>query len=252
MKPSRPHPHTLTGAYALHALTGPEAARFERHLTRCPACAREIRDFAETTARLAAAAAEPPPAALRQQVLATAARARQLPPATREPAPSRTIRRRVGTAALPRRPWPALTAAAAVLTLAVVLGLAARTTGHQIAAGLSRGGQIAAVLTAPDATMLDARMATGGTATVVMSLGEHALVFAAAGLTPMPPSRCYQLWLLGPHGDTPAAMLTAPQHGHAGPVTATGLRPGARLGLTVEPAGGSPRPTTAMILVMTL
>jgi hypothetical protein len=47
-------------------------------------------------------------------------------------------------------------------------------------------------------------------------------------------------------------MLTAPQHGHAGPVTATGLRPGARLGLTVEPADGSPRPTTAMILVMTL
>jgi Putative zinc-finger len=60
MKPPRPHPHTLTGANALHALTGTEAARFERHLARCPACAEEIADFAETTARLAAAAATPP------------------------------------------------------------------------------------------------------------------------------------------------------------------------------------------------
>jgi anti-sigma-K factor RskA len=38
----------------------------------------------------------------------------------------------------------------------------------------------------------------------------------------------------------------------SGPVLASGLKTGDRLGLTVEPAGGSPRPTSAMILVLAL
>jgi anti-sigma-K factor RskA len=251
MTPARPHPHTLTGAYALHALTGPEAARFERHLARCPTCAQEIADFAETTARLAGATATTPPADLKQRVLAAAARTRQLPPAIHQPAISRARRARPpGATTLLTRRWLAL--AAAVLALAAVIGLAARTTGHPPAPGHAPSGQIAAVLTAPDATMLEARIITGGTATIVMSRHAHALVFAATGLAPLPPTRCYQLWLLGPHGDTPAGMLPGPQHGPAGPITTTGLRPGTRLGLSIEPAGGSPRPTTAMILNVVL
>jgi anti-sigma-K factor RskA len=55
-----------------------------------------------------------------------------------------------------------------------------------------------------------------------------------------------------PGGDTPAGMLPGPSHGMTGPVIASGLKPGDRLGLTVEPAGGSPRPTTALILVLAL
>jgi anti-sigma-K factor RskA len=252
MTPARPHPHTLTGAYALHALTGPEAARFERHLARCPTCAQEIADFAETTARLADATAATPPADLKQQVLAAAARTRQLPPAIHQPTISRTrraARPASATTLLPRR-W--LVLAAAVLALAAVIGLATRTTGHPPAPGQAPSRQIAAVLTAPDATMLDARITTGGTATIVMSRHAHALVFAATGLAPLPPTRCYQLWLLGPHSDTPAGMLPGPQHGPAGPITTTGLRPGTRLGLSIEPAGGSPQPTTAMILNVVL
>jgi len=37
-----------------------------------------------------------------------------------------------------------------------------------------------------------------------------------------------------------------------GPVLASGLRSGDQLGLTIEPAGGSPHPTTATILVLAL
>jgi len=57
---------------------------------------------------------------------------------------------------------------------------------------------------------------------------------------------------MGPRGDTPAGMLPGPQQGMTGPVTASGLTPGDRLGLTVEPAGGSPHPTSAMILILAL
>ncbi|WP_157245252.1 anti-sigma factor [Nonomuraea typhae] len=69
--------HALTGAYAVHALPGPESVRFERHLARCADCRREVRHLRETAARLALAAAEPPPAALRQRVIAAARQVRQ-------------------------------------------------------------------------------------------------------------------------------------------------------------------------------
>lgn len=111
---------------------------------------------------------------------------------------------------------------------------------------------IAAVLTAPDATMISAKVRTGGTATVVMSGRERMLVFAAAGLRALPSSRCYELWLMGPGPDRSAGLLPMPRHGMTGPVIASGLRAGDHLGLTVEPATGSRHPTSAMILVLAL
>jgi len=258
MRLRRPETHILTGAYAMHALTGADAARFERHLARCAACAAEVSEFAEATARLAAAAAAPPPAALKQRALAAAAGARQLPPATARAMasrPARPVAWPARPASLLRRPWAArlaLAAAAAAVALAAVSGVTARTAQHQLAAGQAGSRQVAAVLTAPDATMIDARVSTGGTVTVVMSRLDRALVFAAAGLRPLPSSRCYQLWLLRPGTEQPAAMLPDPQHGRTGPLTVTGLAPASRLGLTIEPAGGSRHPTTAMILVLAL
>ena len=48
--------HALSGVYALDALdTAAEAARFERHLSRCQACASEVRGFRDTATRLALA-----------------------------------------------------------------------------------------------------------------------------------------------------------------------------------------------------
>jgi hypothetical protein len=77
-------------------------------------------------------------------------------------------------------------------------------------------------------------------------------VSAAAGLPTLLTSHCYELWLMGAHGDRPAALLPMPSHGMTGPVIAHRLGRGDHLGLTMEPAGGSRRPTSAMILVLTL
>ena len=263
MRLGRPEPHTLAGAYAMHALTGADRVRFERHLARCQECTREISEFAEATARLAAAAAVPPPAALKERALAATAQARQLPPVTSQAAAPWTARHAATVSSaggiraigLLRRPWVprlALAAAAASMVLAGILGVTARTAQHQLEEDLLRSHEVAAVLTARDATMLDARVTTGGTATVVMSRHERALVFAAAGLRTLPSSNCYELWLLGPGGDKPAGMLPSPRQGRTGPVIASGLASGDRLALTVEPAGGSPHPTSAMILVLAL
>jgi len=47
-------------------------------------------------------------------------------------------------------------------------------------------------------------------------------------------------------------MLHEPQRGMTGPVLATRFQPGEHLGLTVEPAGGSPHPTSPAILQIAL
>ena len=264
MRGGRPEPHTLAGAYALDATAGTDRARFERHLARCEACAREISELREATARLATAAAAEPPPGLTERALAAAARTRQLPPATREdaarwPARHAAMTGPAGsgyrTAGIRRRAWVtrlALAIAAAATAVAVFLGVAAGNAAHRLDEQQLRGHAIAAVLTAPDAAMLDARVTTGGTATIVMSRRQRALVFAAAGLRPLPSSECYELWLMGPGGDRPAGRLPGPRHGMTGPVIASGLTAGDRLGLTVEPAGGAPHPGTTMILVIAL
>jgi anti-sigma-K factor RskA len=263
MRIRRPEPHTLAGAYALDALTGADRARFERHLARCEPCAAEISGLREVTARLAATDAAEPPAGLTQRAVAAAARTRQLPPLTRGTPPPRRLAaaafsgRAAGAASGGpfRRVWLprlALTVAGAMVIIAAALGLAARGAQHQLQQDQRHGHEIAAVLTARDATMISARVRTGGTATIVMSAREHALVFAAAGLAALPSSRCYELWLMGPGGDKPAAMLPEPKGGMTGPVLATRLQPGEHLGLTVEPAGGSPHPTSPAILQIAL
>ena len=85
--------------------------------------------------------------------------------------------------------------------------------------------------------MLTARITGGGTATVVMSHRDRALVFTAAGLPALPAGSRYQLWLMGPTGDRPAVVLPAPDHGMTSPVIATGVQAGDSVGLTVRPAG---------------
>jgi len=238
--------HRLAGAYALHSLTARDRTRFERHLDSCRDCADRASEFAEVTAYLAAAVAVPPPPGLKYRALTAAARVRQLPP-TSPAAVSGRPRARVS----PRR--AALAAAAgACLVIATILGLTAQDAQLQLAQEVQRAHQIAAILTARDAIMLEAPVKTGGTATVVMSGKERALVFAATGLRELPSTECYELWLVGPGGDHRAGMLPGPQPEKTGPVVAAGLAAGDRLGLSVEPAGGSAHPTSPMLLELAL
>jgi anti-sigma-K factor RskA len=252
----RPEPHTLSGAYLLDALSDSDRANFERHLARCPACVREVAELREVTAGLAQAdAAEPPPALIRR-VLQSAAQIRQLPPATGE-----ASTRRIGRAPSDRTPGrlvpqlpPRLAGALAVVLLAAgaVLGAVAWQAEDEVGAAQQRTHQIAQVLNAPDAVMLTDRVETAGTATIIMSGRDHALVFTTAGLPRLPASRCYQLWLMGPAGDRSAGMLPSPRDGMTSPVIASGLRAGDQVGLTIEPDGGTSRPTGAPILLVPL
>ena len=136
----------------------------------------------------------------------------------------------------------------AVLAVAVVVGVSGGSMRNQLSAAQDSSRQIAAVLTARDATMMTRAVAGGGTVTIVMSHAMHELVFTAADLHALPASRSYELWLIGPAGDRPVTMLLPDSHDMTGPVIASGLRPGDHLALTAEPAGGAARPSAPMML----
>jgi anti-sigma-K factor RskA len=249
-------PHTLAGAYAMDAISEPDRVRFERHLTRCQECAQEIASLREATARLAVATAEAPPPGLKERVMAAAATTRPRPPVTADadlPARFRA-QARLRSLAWPGRLAVTAGAVAAVVVLAaaVVFGVSNGTMRHQLSQAQASSQQIAAVLTARDATMMTAPVAGGGTVTIVMSHSMHALVFTAAGLRSLPASRGYELWLIGSAGDRPVGMLAQAASHMAGPVIASGLRSGDHLALTAEPAGGTGHPTTPMMLYLVL
>ena len=267
--------HTLAGPYAMDAISAPDRARFDRHLARCEDCAREIASLREATARLAAAAAVSPPPALKARVMAAAAATRQRPPGP-EPEPAlRTWPLRTW----PLRTWPLRTrplrtrqgrptpsrrlvmaagavAAAAAVAAAVVFGVSNGGMRDQLSQAQASSQQVAAVLTARDATMMTGAVRGGGTVTIVMSHSMRELVFTAAALHALPASRGYELWLIGPAGDRAVIMLPPARHGMTGPVVASGLRPGDHLALTAEPASGAAhpagRPTTPMMLDVVL
>jgi hypothetical protein len=245
MRPLRPDPHTLAGAYALDALDpGREHDRFARHLGRCLSCAAEVRGFREVATALAKAAAVEPPPELRPRVMAAVARTRQQPPeapARQHPRPARVW-----------VPWLSGVVAAAAVVLAVVFGLAQAHTEQQLSQSRAQNQAIAAVLAAPDARLLTQRTSAGGVATVVLDAAARRLIVTTAGLPSLPAGQVYQLWLIGPASVTSAGLLPEPAGGRTPPVLAGNLAPGDKLGLTVEPAPGTARPTTTPIMVLDL
>jgi anti-sigma-K factor RskA len=251
--------HTLVGAYVLDALTEADRASFERHLLTCEQCREDVRGLRETAARLAGATAISPRPELREQTMRAAARIRQQPPLVvsqkRRLLAGRRWRRGLRPAGAGARPWLArlaLTAAVVLAITATVFGLHLSSMQGRLSAAERRDSAIATVLGAHDATTLTAKVRTGGMATVVMSHRERALVFIASGLTRLPAAQAYELWLMSPAGDVPAGMLPPARRGMSGPMVVNRLGPGEQLAMTVEPAAGARRPTSAPVVLVVL
>ncbi len=244
MKLFRHDLHSLTGAYALDALEGgAESERFARHLDRCSSCASEVRGFREVATELAFAATATPPPGLRDQVLAAAARTRQLPPEA-----SSHARPRRAAARVPWVPWLSGVVATAAVVIAVLFGFSQAHTEQELNQARAQNQAIALVLSSPRVKLLSQATTEGGVATVVLAADTHRLVVTTSGLPALPAGKVYQLWLIGQQKIVSAGLLPSATSGQTAPVMASGVVSGDKLGLTVEPAPGSPQPTTTPIL----
>jgi anti-sigma-K factor RskA len=258
-----PEVHTLTGAYVCDALDEAERSAFEAHMAQCEECASEVAELREVAAVMGVAAAERPPTPLKDAVDARIRVTRQAPPIVARTAEQvehaaqveRPERAEQAGQAEPRRHialgWRAGWAVAAALALVVAgVGWKAIDQQHRIDALNSSSTQITQLLAAPDAYSTRVSVAGGGSALLVDSRSRDEAAIAFSGLAQAPAGKTYQLWLMTADGSARSEGLM--QVSPSTPVIVQGLSGEAQVGMTVEPAGGSARPTTVPIMVAAL
>lgn len=246
----RTDPHTLAGAYALDSLGDIDREKFERHLGVCESCRSEAASLRDAAGRLAETTAAVPPPRLRGLVLAEAARTRQQPPPVR--AAERVRRSWHGFAGWPAAPRMAVAIAGVGILVALALGTLLINTQGRLRADETQRSQIAAILNAPDADIVTVPAQPHGSATVVMSHADHALVLTTARLPVLPSNECYQVWVMGTRRMKSAGRLPPPKQGMTAPMIVAGIAPGDHMGVTVEPAAGAQHPTSPTVLLLAL
>ncbi|HEY6274917.1 MAG TPA: anti-sigma factor, partial [Streptosporangiaceae bacterium] len=181
------------------------------------------------------------------RILAAVATIRQQPPAIADAAAG--LGRRASRLVAPRM---AVAIAGGCILVALVLGGMFISTQHKLSQEQLRSREVAAVLNAPDARIITVKAFATGSATVVMSHRDRALVVTAAMLPALPAGQHYQVWLMGAHRPRSGGMLPDPHRGITAPAVVTGVLPGDMVGLTVEPGNGTSSPTSTPVLMLVL
>ena len=226
--------HTLTGAYAIDALTSEEAEQFRTHLAACPACQQEVRELQAAAALMGESESTAPPVGLKARVMAAADQHPQLPP--RVP--------NLETAHAKR--WtPRILAAAASVVLIVAAGFGVSQIQQDPESTLA--ASVTRVFDAPDARTTTVDTANGGTVSVAtsQSLGEMAV--DTDELPALSEEQVYQLWSI--EGATPESVgvLDDPDSGASMAMPDEGTQ----VAITIEPSGGSEQPTTDPVVQVT-
>lgn len=244
--------HTLTGAYALDALDPSERAAFVEHLSGCDSCAQEVAGLRATSAMLGLAVAVAPDEQFRRRLMAQVRSTRQEPPMTTSSSAGTRDTDSTATAGTLRRaagpsPRTLLAVAAALVVLAGSLGVVALREQQRAQSMQQAASEVASVLAAPDARTVSVTGEQGSSARAIVSAAKGSAVFIGQTLPDVGAGHALQLWVLG-DGLPRSVGLLSP--GTA--IVAHDVKPGLRLGVTVEPAGGSPQPTTAPIMQLDL
>lgn len=241
--------HLLSGAYALDAVTPEEAELVEAAMEHSEELRSEVVGLTDTAVALGLGLQPVAPRPqLRASILDAIETLPQLPPEaqpveqeaseTAMPAGSHVVparrRRR-------RRPVVLLAAAAVAVVLFGGGFLVQRTL-------LEPQSQFIAVTAAPDAHHASERVSGGGIAMVYWSKSEHRTAVVLTGVR-APSGKVLQLWSVRSGNVTSAGLYDA--HDPYALITGTPSS-GELLAVTVEPEGGSTRPTSKPIVAVKL
>ncbi|MFA9432745.1 anti-sigma factor domain-containing protein [Egicoccus sp. AB-alg2] len=241
--------HTLTGAYAADALDDDERRFFEQHLEACDACAQEVAELLATAARLGGAAAEPPPPDLKVRVLDEIDRTRQEAPRPRAGDGAGST----GTAT--GRPWWGrllVPAAAVLVVLGIGVGVLVNDLYGRVDSLQDQQVRYEEILAAPDARWVETQGPDGSVGRVVLSPSRGEAVLLVDGMAPAPHEHTYELWVIDAAGATPAGVFDVDDRGRVSRVVTGDFTEAAAIGVTVEPEGGSPQPTSDPVMVLEL
>ena len=248
-----PDIHTLTGVYAVDALPDDEREQFEAHLQVCEACRQEVDELRATAALLAEPVAETPPASLRERVLAGADQQRQVPPRTTVTDLASRRRTPVWATALAGSAAAALLIAVIGLSFAVT-SLTDRLDELEVAAGEQReqAALITDVLASPDAQVVSVAGEDGSVVNLVLSHETGRAVFVADGMEPAPHEHTYEMWVIHDDRAVPVGVFDPGPDGRVTHTVTGDLDRAVAIGVTIEPEGGSPEPTTDPVMLLEL
>ena len=235
--PHNAHVLDLLPAYATGSLDADELRRVAEHLLNCWICREESRAFQAVADELTfAAPAAEPSSELKDRLM-------QRVGSTRSKVPERASRP-VSSPSF----WQRLLPVWGVASLLLIVGLAASTfvlwqRVDNLEVATAPGGMRAVPLSATDA----APRATGFV--LVSTDGEDGALIVD-GLPPLGESEQYQLWLIRDGQRTSGAVFSTDEKHYGGTRIRAprSLLEYSAVGITVEPAGGSPQPTGQQVL----
>jgi anti-sigma-K factor RskA len=235
--------HDLLPGFALGCLDPGDEAAVKEHLPSCAACREELESFVQVVDRLARTVpAADPPVSLEGRVLGAAGA-----PVRK---PLRFLRRAaVGAKAARPSPWrPALGAMAAVAIAALALGNLLQWAGVIRPRGAAGSAPLVTV------ALAGTEAARGAFGTVVLDAADREGVLAVTGLPLLDAGRQYQLWLIRGAERRSAGVFSVDAEGYGSLLLAvpTDFRDFRGLGISVEPAGGSPAPTGPRVMAGSL
>ena len=239
----------LAPGYVLGALTPEETRAFEAALPGSPELQQDLAELRELSALLASRDAATPPADLKQRVRdrISAAKTADLSPrlAVRPPSERRSFA-------------PVALGMGFAASLLLAAGLFLRSNG--LARELlererdlaHRDATLAALL--EPGVELTTLTATGEAPPIIKlfwNQGRHTLLLQTFRLKPAPDGRAYQLWLMPKSGSPIPSQVFNTQPGGRQLIEGVSVPADQQIAgfaVTVEPAGGSPQPTTTPIL----
>ncbi|HKU31581.1 MAG TPA: anti-sigma factor [Arthrobacter sp.] len=242
----------LAEIYALDALTDTERAEIDRYLETAPersAFLERVRQSREALAAAFTVEAEPPAALLDDIV-------RRLPPhPTAASGPSLVPDGQAGAPAAAgsdvvdfgaakekreRRRLAGLRLWLAAAAAAVVLAVGGIGVGVYVA---GQNDPVNQVLHAQDVRQATVNVDGGGTATVSISSSKNAVVVRMNGVPAPPAGKVYQMWLIPKDGSAPVSQGLMDAEALSHPAVVKGISNAAAIGITVEPLGGSKKPS---------
>ncbi|MFF5793340.1 anti-sigma factor domain-containing protein [Paeniglutamicibacter sp. NPDC012692] len=277
------HKNELTGSFALNALDDSERDEVLQHAEASEAVRDEI-DALQETAALLGLSAEPvqPPARVKANIMAAIRNTPQLPPVQTEaeepaapvaetpPAESTAENTQPESASPIHEPTAkapaagkmnqrmfALAAGVLLIASGVLTGVVVNQHAQQelleqqLSALNDQRAELTKILTASDVKSKTQRMDDGARVTLAYSAAEGMMAVTTEGLPTLPSDKGYELWLISDTGAVSAGMVTGTKTD--GMVMVSGSMEGVtHFGITVEPASGSPAPTTDPIMVQAL
>ncbi|GAA1406966.1 hypothetical protein AUR04nite_04540 [Glutamicibacter uratoxydans] len=260
--------HELLSSFALNALTDAEREEVLRYAATSDSARQELDDLQDTAAQISLS--EPaiqPPDRLKASIMNAIQDVEQLPPTplvqseSASPA-SDPHAAEAHKSELPRgggKSQKFFALAAGVLLLAAgSLGAVAwnlnaqqKQLDAQMQAISGERDDMRQIMSAPDMKSKSQTLEDGATVRITYSAQSGLMAVSTAGMPELPEGKAYELWIISDKGAASAGMIHDVKATET-MMIAEPMQGATHFGITVEPASGSPTPTTQPIMLQTL